>query len=93
MNKEGNIYDDRDGFPLPDNLEATPIPELVKEQREADERRIALEHATQEAAVELMFDLAVFVTKVHELPHSREKSCVLTKLDEARHWLRDIAKA
>lgn len=86
-------YDERDCFPLPDDLTATPVPELVAEQREADERRIALEHAMQEQAAELMFDLAVFVTKVHELPHSRERSCVLTKLDEARHWLRDIAKA
>lgn len=39
---------------------------------------------------QLMVKLAELVIDANDLPPSRERSCVLTKLDEARHWLRDI---
>lgn len=39
---------------------------------------------------QLMVKLADLVIDANDLPPSRERSCVLTKLDEARHWLRDI---
>lgn len=45
------------------------------------------------AAEQIMFEVACLSQRVHdELPNSRNKSCILTKLDEARHWLRDEAK-
>ncbi len=39
---------------------------------------------------DILFDLASLVQKVHEQPATRERACLLTKLDEARHWARDM---
>jgi len=39
---------------------------------------------------DILFDLACLVQKVHEQPATRERACLLTKLDEARHWARDM---
>ena len=38
----------------------------------------------------IMLNLTSIVIEVDMLNPSRERSMVLTKLDEARHWLRDI---
>lgn len=38
----------------------------------------------------VLFKLAELTTEVHQMPNSREKSVILTKLDEARHWARDL---
>ena len=40
---------------------------------------------------DIAWKIAETIQAVHDdLPSSREKSCLLTKLDEARHWLNDI---
>ncbi len=40
---------------------------------------------------DIAWKIAETIQAVHDdLPNSREKSCLLTKLDEARHWLNDI---
>ena len=39
---------------------------------------------------EILNDIAELVIKVHEQPATRERACLLTKLDEARHWAVDM---
>ncbi len=39
---------------------------------------------------EIMIKIAELVIDVDDLPQSREKSLILTKLNEARHWARDL---
>jgi hypothetical protein len=39
---------------------------------------------------DILFDIARLIHKVQEQPASRERACLLTKLDEARHWARDM---
>lgn len=40
---------------------------------------------------DIAWKIAETIQAVHnDLPNGREKSCLLTKLDEARHWLNDI---
>lgn len=39
---------------------------------------------------EILHKIACLVIEVHEQPTTRERACLLTKLDEARHWARDM---
>lgn len=39
---------------------------------------------------EILYKIACLVTEIHEQPATRERACLLTKLDEARHWARDM---
>ena len=39
---------------------------------------------------EILHKIACLAIEVHEQPATRERACLLTKLDEARHWARDM---
>ena len=39
---------------------------------------------------EILRKIACLVIEIHEQPATRERACLLTKLDEARHWARDM---
>lgn len=41
---------------------------------------------------EIISDIAALKRKVEQKPNSREKSLLMTKLDEARHWANDMEK-
>lgn len=42
---------------------------------------------------EILAGLKALQEKVSTVTPSRERSCLLTKLDEARHWAQDMQKA
>ena len=39
---------------------------------------------------EILHKIAELVVEVNEQPATRERACLLTKLDEARHWALDM---
>lgn len=47
-------------------------------------------YGNKQFAQAIMLNLTNIVIEVNMLNPSRERSMVLTSLDEARHWLRDI---
>lgn len=49
----------------------------------------ALAKAENEEVDDIILEIANLALRIEELPRHRNYSLAITKLDEARHWLRD----